>query len=124
MQQNFNIKLGGIMIDCEDPQSLASFYARLLGWDIGEKYGYAMIRKSGENVRIFFQREIHYMPPTWPAMQGKQQMMQHLDFEVNDLQASVDYAISLGAKKAKTQNAPKHYITMLDPEGHPFCLCV
>jgi Glyoxalase-like domain len=48
-------------------------------------------------------------------------MSMHLDIEVDDLAASVAYAVSVGAEVAPHQ--PQETVrVMLDPAGHPFCL--
>lgn len=65
--------------------------------------------------------EAHYTPPVWPGMADAPQMMAHLDIAVDDLDAAVDYACSLGATQADHQ--PQDDVrVMLDPAGHPFCL--
>jgi hypothetical protein len=47
--------------------------------------------------------------------------MLHLDFQVRDLAAAVDEAVSLGAVLAEVQ--PNSTVRVLfDPAGHPFCL--
>ena len=50
--------------------------------------------------------------------------MMHLDFTVSDLNKAVRRAQSLGAAMAGEQYNPGQWITMLDPAGHPFCLCL
>ena len=63
----------------------------------------------------------HYKPPAWPAVPGEQQMMIHLDIEVDDLDVGVAWAIEAGATLAEHQ--PQDDVrVMLDPAGHPFCL--
>ena len=47
----------------------------------------------------------------------------HFDFAVDDLHAAVLQAEALGACKAENQFGGNEFITMFDPEGHPFCLC-
>ena len=48
-------------------------------------------------------------------------MSMHLDIAVDDLDASVAYAVSVGAEVASFQ--PQDTVrVMLDPAGHPFCL--
>jgi len=47
----------------------------------------------------------------------------HLDFYVDDLAAATARAIDLGAREAGV-DAGRTYITLLDPSGHPFCLCL
>ena len=48
-------------------------------------------------------------------------MMVHLDFEVPDLEAGVEWAIACGATLAEHQ-PPDDGRVLFDPEGHPFCL--
>jgi len=47
----------------------------------------------------------------------------HFNFQVDDLQSAVEEAIRLGATKTKAQYGGEHFVTLLDTEGHPFCLC-
>ena len=47
----------------------------------------------------------------------------HFDFQVPDVKAAVEYAVSLGAVKASQQFGGDEFVTMIDPAGHPFCLC-
>jgi hypothetical protein len=70
---------------------------------------------------LAIQREATYVRPVWPAADGAQQMMMHLDFEVVDLDAAVAHALQLGAELPDFQ--PQEDVrVMLDPAGHPFCL--
>jgi hypothetical protein len=48
--------------------------------------------------------------------------MMHLDVQVNDLEAAVADAESLGAELAEIQPQANVRV-MFDPDGHPFCLC-
>jgi predicted enzyme related to lactoylglutathione lyase len=53
--------------------------------------------------------------------------MLHLEIEVDDLEAAVARAVSVGGRIAEPQpkdRAPEQLRVMLDPAGHPFCLCV
>jgi hypothetical protein len=47
----------------------------------------------------------------------------HLDLAVSDLDAAEAEAIRLGARRAGEQPHPTRWRVMLDPAGHPFCLC-
>jgi hypothetical protein len=59
----------------------------------------------------------------WPPVDGEQRPMMHLDFQVCDLDSAVEDAVALGATLAASQ--PQDNVrVMLDPAGHPFCLCV
>jgi hypothetical protein len=68
-----------------------------------------------------FEFEPHYEPPVWPSEPGKQEIMEHLDIWVQDLDEAVSWAVQAGATEAGDQ--PQDAVrVMLDPAGHPFCL--
>ena len=77
--------------------------------------------RADQTLDLAIQREPLYVRPTWPAAEGAQQMMLHLDFEVVDVDAAVAHALELGAELPDFQ--PQENVrVMLDPAGHPFCL--
>jgi predicted enzyme related to lactoylglutathione lyase len=99
-----------------------AFYSGLFGWPVStsDDLG-AAIQVPGTNSYVSFQRAEGYVPPTWPAEAGRQQMMLHLDVAVDDLDAAATDAVALGATLAALQ--PQEAVRVqLDPEGHPFCL--
>jgi len=116
------IRLGNIMVDCGDEQALCEFYHKLLGWEKCEMYGRPALR-SADGVLFLFIQEEDYVPPVWPEVSEAQQKQMHFDFQVPDVAAAIEYAVSLGAVKAASQFGGSDYVTMIDPAGHPFCLC-
>lgn len=118
------MKLGPIVIDCGEGGAgkLAEFYSKLLDWEITHppQNGWAAITSLDGKV-VAFQEVKHYQSPVWPWEASKQGQMIHLDFIVDDLQDAIAYAIGCGATLL-----PQKYFddsrTLLDPEGHPFCL--
>lgn len=116
------ILLGNVMVDCADEQALCAFYRKLLGWGECRLYGRPALRSENGIVFLFIQEE-GYVPPVWPEEEGKQQKQMHFDFQVPDVGAAVEYALSLGAVKAAMQFGGNDFVTMFDPAGHPFCLC-
>jgi catechol 2,3-dioxygenase-like lactoylglutathione lyase family enzyme len=113
----------GATVDTPNPLALARFYGELLGWEITGSGGNASI-SSGEGVAyIGFERVDDYVPPVWPGQPGQQRMMMHLSFEVSDLEAAVQHALELGAQQPDHQPLQRTR-TLLDPDGHPFCLYV
>lgn len=70
-----------------------------------------------------FQQLEGYTRPIWPEEEGKQQKQMHFDFQVEDLPQAVERALSLCAVKAGAQFGGEDFVTLLDPSGHPFCLC-
>lgn len=112
----------GAVLDAEDAHSLARFYSDLLGWPIAkEDVGGAALLPPDGVAYLAFQTNDRYVKPTWPDDGHSQQMMVHLDFEVEDLEAAVASAIAGGAQLADYQ--PQENVrVVLDPAGHPFCL--
>jgi len=117
-----NISLGNVMVDCNDEQKLCEFYHQLLGWKKCIMFGRPALQSSN-GITFLFIQEKDYIPPVWPEQTGKQQKQMHFDFQVPDVMAAVQEAEMLGAAKAEVQFGGKDFITMLDPAGHPFCLC-
>jgi catechol 2,3-dioxygenase-like lactoylglutathione lyase family enzyme len=116
--------LSGIVLGAPDARALADFYHRLLGWEVErDQPGWVKLRAPGGGPGLSFQTETAYVRPTWPAGPGDQQMMLHLDIEVDDLEAAGAHAVAAGAVLAAYQ--PQEDVRVyLDPAGHPFCLWV
>jgi hypothetical protein len=112
----------GTVLDTPDPEALAGFYERLLGWQRGSgEEGWATLKPAGGVAYLAFQRSPEYVRPVWPPEEGQQQMMLHLDLAVDDVELAVAEAIEAGATLATFQ--PQDDVrVMLDPDGHPFCL--
>lgn len=123
------LELTSITISCPEPRELAVFYARLLRGEVvvdeppqpsePAEAGWAQVAAGA--LRLNFEYEQHWTPPTWPAVEGRQTATQHLDIWVKDLAAATDWAVSCGATLAPVQ--PQEDVRVLfDPAGHPFCL--
>ena len=127
MNEKAKIKLYSVTLDCKNPRELAEFYAELLHWEIpfyNEDFAClgAPGAAQGAYPGMTFQRNPEYLPPVWPEESGAQQQMAHLDFAVNDLEEAVSHAVRCGATVAERQFSADWRV-MLDPAGHPFCLC-
>ncbi|MCC9204332.1 VOC family protein [Arthrobacter sp. zg-Y769] len=109
------------VIDCPDPEALATFYGALLDWKVDvDDDGWADITDvTGQ--RFAFQRVENYTPPVWPGQDVPQQM--HIDVDVDDLDEGEAAVLALGATKHEYQPGDTFRV-FLDPAGHPFCLCV
>lgn len=114
--------LTATVLDAPDPHRLAEFYRGLLGWTVGtDEPDWVTLRPPDGGAGLSFQTEDAYVAPTWPAGPGDQQMMMHLDIEVDDLDAVGEVAVAAGAVLAEYQ--PQDDVRVyLDPAGHPFCL--
>ena len=122
------LRLMGVCLDCADAKELADFYGRLLGWEItagGDDW--FNMRDPAGGVGLNFQAEEWYEPPVWPEVPGAQTKMLHFEIQVDDLEAAVADAVAAGARVASPQPEDRdanQLRIMLDPAGHPFCLCL
>jgi len=108
-------------IDTDDPAGLAQFYAEVLGWEVADSDDTSVTVVWPDFAELSFQFAINHRPPSWPDPEIPQQL--HLDFGVADLSASVERAERLGARRAGVP-AGRTFVTLVDPSGHPFCLCL
>ena len=117
-----NLTIGDLMIDCANAERACDFYADLLDYEKTIAFGCLAVKAGNGMTILFAELDIPYVPPVWPEEPGKQQKQMHLDFSMDDFPASVEKAIRLGATKAAAQYGGEGSITMLDPDGHPFCM--
>ena len=109
-----------IVIDCPDPGALATFYGAMLDWKVEVSSDWADVRADYGQC-ISFQQVEGYVPTRWPGQEVPQQM--HLDVVVDDLDAAEAAVLDLGATKHEHQPGTSFRV-LLDPAGHPFCLCL
>ena len=115
---------------------MARFYGALLGWEVTARdrpedrlggSGWIAMRDPGGGPSLSFQAEEWYEPPVWPEERGAQSKMMHFEISVTDLEAAVSIVIDAGGRVAHRQPEDRESSqlrVMLDPAGHPFCLCV
>ena len=118
------MKLSTVVLECSDAHVLADFYRQVLGWEVRrEEPDWVLIVSPDVPFGLAFQSEREYVRPTWPTSPEQQQMMMHLDIEVDDLESATATAVGLGAELTSYQ--PQQDVrVLLDPAGHPFCLWV
>ncbi|HEX8918625.1 MAG TPA: VOC family protein [Chloroflexota bacterium] len=137
-----------IVIDCADPESLASFWAEALGYKVQDPPpGYtrwedwlrehgipeerwnaasAVVDPDGKGPRFFFQRV--------PEQKTAKNRM-HVDLNVSKkrevgeeegrrrVDSEVDRLVSLGATRVGANDQHGEYwVVMQDPEGNEFCV--
>lgn len=112
-------RLHGVVIDCPDPDALATFYQRLLGMvRVTDSGDWVVIGDSPDRPGLAFQKVDDFRPPTWPDPEVPQQI--HFDVAVDDLDAGEAEALALGARRLSGGGAT--FRVFADPVGHPFCL--
>lgn len=110
-----------INIDAAEPAALATFYSRVLGWEVQHSDAdYAMIGDG--RTSIGWGRVPGYSGPGWPSESTPKRY--HLDLYVEDLDKAEEQALALGATKPAEQPQPDRWRVLLDPGGHPFDICL
>jgi predicted enzyme related to lactoylglutathione lyase len=110
-----------VVLDAADISRESAFWADLLGGTVEADDDWHSIQVDGE-ARLAIQLAPDHVPPDWPA--GLPQQI-HLDLHVDDIKASHDEVMALGASLLKTSDLsdPEGFQVYADPAGHPFCLC-
>jgi predicted enzyme related to lactoylglutathione lyase len=108
-------------MECADPRELGEFYRQVLGWDITHYPDESAVITDG-STSIRFGRIEGYEPPGWPDTAAPKRY--HMDLDVDDVAAAVERCLELGASKPEFQPGDgERWTVLLDPAGHPFCVC-
>ena len=98
------VSLSEIVLDSADAHALAAFYQRLLGGSFGkDEADWVTLQPADGGMVMAFATEAAFIPPVWPSDPSEQQMMIHLDFEVDDLDEAIEHAVAAGATLASHQ---------------------
>jgi predicted enzyme related to lactoylglutathione lyase len=109
-------RLGEIVFDCDDPPSLAEFWARVLGVEISTSRDEWVALASVNGVVFGFQR----VPEPKTAKNRV-----HVDITVDDVAASTTAVVALGATVIGDpidEGDGLPFQVLADPEGNEFCL--
>jgi hypothetical protein len=110
------IRLNGTTVDAPDALALAEFYAEITDGVAKGDSRWAAV--AGPNAFLAFQQVDDFRPPSWPG----RSVTMHLDFLVDDLEATGARALAAGATRLEFQPNSDHCFVYADPAGHPFCL--
>jgi hypothetical protein len=110
------IRLDGTTVNAPDALALAQFYAEITGGVANGTSGWATV--TGPNGFIAFQQVEEFRPPQWPG----NDVQLHLDFFVDDLEATGQRVLAAGAELLDFQPNSDHCFVYADPARHPFCL--
>jgi predicted enzyme related to lactoylglutathione lyase len=108
--------VGTIMIDCNDLDTMTTFWKEALGLDEKVRYpGYVWLsRVSEKGPSLAFQK----VPE---SREGKNRI--HLDLASADPEAFTDRVLALGGSRVEDHEvAGFHWSVLADPEGNVFCV--
>ncbi|GLY19523.1 hypothetical protein Kisp01_65370 [Kineosporia sp. NBRC 101677] len=118
-ENSINARVEAVALDAADIEGLAGFYTSLTGWTIATSDSHWITVRTKEGFEVAFQAAPDHVPAQWPGQERPQQF--HLDLLVSDPEAAAQKAEQLGATRL---GAGSSWITMADPAGHPFDLCL
>ena len=109
----------GLVLDCAEPDQLATFWAQALDYEIvGGAGAYVMLLpKEPGAPQLLLQRVAE-------AKSAKNRM--HLDIHVADIDAEAARLEALGATRVSSSAFEEHgtrWHLMADPEGNELCVC-
>jgi hypothetical protein len=106
-----------IVIDCADPEALATFWAAALGYrgvGFGDPY-FLLLPPHRAHPPVILQR----VPEP-----KRDKARIHFDLRVDDVEAEVRRLEALGAHRVDVGQGPDvEWVPMADPEGNEFCVC-
>ncbi|MFD3695520.1 VOC family protein [Streptomyces sp. NPDC058646] len=118
-------KTSVLVLDCAEPESLAHFYAELLGAEVRAGEGLDMVEVvGGAGVHLAVRRDHGYAPPSWPRPEDSQQAHLRILVAPDDLDEAEREAVSLGARPVSSdpEDGPREARLLSDPAGHTFTL--
>ncbi|MGP3980416.1 VOC family protein [Streptomyces sp. KR80] len=107
-----HLDIKDLIIDCDDPERLASFWSQILGRSIAARSGPYVWLACGNGPGVGFQKV------TEPRV-GKNRI--HFDIASPDPAADQGRAEALGGRLLQ-QYVAGGFLVMADPEGNEFCI--
>lgn len=109
----------GLVLDCSDPESLAAFWSKALGYtNLGGAGSYVMlVDANGTQPKLLLQS-------VGEPKVGKNRV--HFDIGTPDVDGEVARLEALGAVRLVDDAIEEHgsrWVVMANPEGNEFCVC-
>jgi catechol 2,3-dioxygenase-like lactoylglutathione lyase family enzyme len=111
--------LDTVVLDTPDIVAEADFWKALTGGTVSAEDDDWITVVTPDQWGIAFQLAPDHMAPRWPGQERPQQA--HIDLYVPDLATASARAVELGATVLREN---EQWITLADPSGHPFDLCL
>ena len=111
-----------LVLDCRDPERLASFWCEVLGWKVLDRDGNEAIEIGPERGADGAQPVLVLSASTDPK---RDKLRLHLDVNATDRDqaAELERLLALGARPADVgQTGAESWHVLADPEGNEFCL--
>jgi predicted enzyme related to lactoylglutathione lyase len=112
-------RLAHITVDCEHAESLASFWAQVLGWEVGPRADEQFASVGGRGRPGGAPSWLFFKVPEGKTAKNRM----HVDLQSADLTAELERLLELGANVVHEKNeGGTRWFTLTDPEGNEFCI--
>lgn len=113
----------GVVLDCEDPESLANFWQEAIGFSTRTGDGNPYVVLSASDLR----RPLNHLTLQRVPEPKTVKNRAHLDLFARDVEAEVERLVGLGASVVSrlpedATGGDLLFASMTDPEGHEFCV--
>ena len=109
----------GLVLDCADPDRLATFWSEALGYTtVGGAGNYVMLLATDGALPKLLLQAVPEPKTTKNRM--------HLDIETPDFEAEASRLEAIGARRLEAGVRSEHgnnWVIMADPEDNEFCVC-
>jgi hypothetical protein len=115
------LRIQNVSIDCLDPERLAEFWAKVLGWRVTsvETEEVVLEPPAGSREEGVVPDLVFLLVPDRHRTKNRV----HLDLRPTDQAAEVQRLITLGATHADVgQSSEVTWVVLADPEGNEFCV--
>jgi hypothetical protein len=107
-----------IVVDCHDPDRVASFWAGVLGWEVHENGEARWMSASGA--------PFPDMPVVFVRVPEEKSVKNRVHLDVSpvgcDRDEEVARLIGLGARPVDVGQGEQPWVVLADPEGNEFCV--
>ncbi len=113
-----SVKLGTVVVDCADPESLSRFWCDVLEWHFVDRDDDGAIEigpADQQHMTLLFQ-------PVPEHKTSKNRL--HIDLNPlrSDQQTELERLLALGARTVDIGQGHESWYVLADPEGNEFCL--
>jgi predicted enzyme related to lactoylglutathione lyase len=108
------VRLGWVVLDTPEPQQLAVFWERLLGWPRAGQDGQKVEFTSPDGGAGL----LLWRSPDRKTVKNRV----HVDLIPDDQDAEVQRALELGATRVDIGQGEVSHVVLADPEGNEFCI--
>ncbi len=116
-----SVRLYSVLIDSNDPKTLARWWAQALDWEVTFEDGDEVDVAAGKDADGKEIEPILTFLEVPEKKSGKNRL--HIDLAPDDRDAEVERLLALGATRADVgQGDDVSWVVLADPEGNEFCV--